>query len=365
MSTKNPAVIMIGSDPSEQGGIGSVLSTYLNHGFLDDKIFLVSHREGPALSRVLLFLQCLGLLLWHLLTTPSIAIVHMHMSERGSFFRKAIMGTIAHLFGKKAFYHLHGAEFLLFYENLSSLHKFSVRHTLNTAEGIFVLSESWKQDLKAVTANSNVYVVYNPVSYNAELAPRLNEPDAKVNCIFLGRYGRRKGIYDLIQAVATIPHPNFQITLHGDGELDKVKEMIRELKLEETIQLGGWIRGEEKHQALLKADILLLPSYNEGLPVAILEALAYGQAVISTPVGGIAEAVQQNRNGLLVPPGDISALAAALQSLTTNPALLNQMKLESRALCKDNFAHLRIFNLLESLYERIGITTQFSAESVA
>jgi glycosyltransferase involved in cell wall biosynthesis len=358
MKPNAPTAIMIGSDHREQGGIGTVLSTYLTQGFLDDKIFLVAHREGPPLHRITLFAQCVALLLWHLLTKPSVRLVHMHMSERGSFFRKAVMGTIAHFFGKKAVFHLHGAEFLLFYANQSPLIQWGIRHTLNTADGLFVLSESWKEDLKALTANPNVFVVYNPVLFDEKLVIRPITETEPVQCLFLGRYGQRKGVYDLVRAVAAIPQPrrNFVLNLHGDGELEQVRALIEELQVSDVIRINGWIRGEAKHQTLLRSDILLLPSYNEGLPVAILEALSYGMAVISTHVGGIAEAVRHQKNGLLLQPGDVAALGKALEDLTTDADRLNRMKLRSRQLCQEHFAHHRIFATMQTLYDHINQT---------
>jgi glycosyltransferase involved in cell wall biosynthesis len=348
-----PEVIMIGSDPGEQGGIGTVLKTYAEGGFLDDKIFLVSHKESHAVYRVWLFAQCFATVLWLLLTKPSLRLVHMHMSERGSFFRKALLALMIHAMGRKVAYHLHGAEFLLFYQNSKPAVQKFIRYTLDSAEALFVLSKSWKVDLAQMCHNQNICVVYNPVVYNAALQVKPVIEKEPVRFLFMGRFGQRKGIYDLIRAVALIPNRNFKISLHGDGELAQVRNLIAETGTGDAIEMTGWIRGAAKVRAFQNADVLLLPSYNEGLPVAILEALSYGMAVISTPVGGIAEAVHEGENGLLVRPGDIEGLAKAIETLSTQAETLVRYKQRSRQLCAQHFAHMQIFSEMDSLYRRI------------
>jgi glycosyltransferase involved in cell wall biosynthesis len=348
-----PEIIMIGSDPGEQGGIGTVLKTYAKGGFLDDKIFLVSHKESPVWHRIWLFVQCIAQVFWLLLSKPSIRLVHMHMSERGSFFRKSLLALLIHAMGRKVAYHLHGAEFLLFYQNSVPLIQRFIRYTLDSAEAIFVLSESWKLDLAQMCQNQNIYVVYNPVVYDPGLQIKPIIEKEPIRFLFMGRFGQRKGIYDLIRAVAAISNRNFKISLHGDGELAQVRDLIAETNTADAIEMTGWIRGAAKVRAFQNADVLLLPSYNEGLPVAILEALSYGMAVISTPVGGIAEAVHEGENGLLVQPGNIAALAKAIETLSTQPETLARYKQHSRKLCGQHFAHTQIFSTMEALYRQI------------
>jgi glycosyltransferase involved in cell wall biosynthesis len=258
-----PTVLMIGSDPSEQGGIGTVLSTYERQGFLADKRFIVSHREGPALERIRLFLSALFQLFWLMLTQRSIRLLHMHMSERASVLRKGLFAQVAKLFGKKVAYHLHGAEFLVEYQGYPSWLQRLIRAQLDQADAIFVLSDSWRRDLAALTQNPNIQVVYNPVPLPPAVSPQ--RPGQPLRCLFLGRYGQRKGVYDLLAAVAQLPEGLIQLDLYGDGEVDAVKAQANS-----SVRVNGWIRGDAKLRALAEADVLLLPSYNEGLPVAIL-----------------------------------------------------------------------------------------------
>lgn len=352
MPLKAPKILIVGSDYREQGGIGTVLSTYHQQGFMHNKLFLVTHREGPALTRIFLFSSAFFQLLWLFIRYPSLKTLHLHMSERGSIARKAIISSISKLFGKQILLHFHGAEFLKEYQSSPAWLKWFTTTFLNSSDGLLVLSKSWKQDLANVTPNPNIHVVYNPVVMDPERTVRLSETDEPLRLLFLGRFGQRKGIYDLLKAMAQTKNCNVELALHGDGELEQVQQEILALGLQEKVFRGGWIRGDEKHKALLKADVLILPSYNEGLPVAILEALAYGLAVISTPVGGIAEAVHHQTNGLLVSPGDVNGLADAIQALAENRATLNLMKQASLKLCSENFSHQNIFSQLETIYSQ-------------
>jgi glycosyltransferase involved in cell wall biosynthesis len=355
--------VMVGSDYREQGGIGTVLSIYLAQGFLADKHVLVSHREGPALLRIWLFLQAGVQLLWLCLTQPSVKLVHMHFTERGSFTRKAIYVALAHAFGRKTLLHLHGAEFLLFFQTAKPWLQRWIKHTLDTTEGIVVLSKSWRVDLAHITQNPNIFVVYNPIvipeqSPSVTVSTTELTPKAPVRMIFLGRFGQRKGVFDLLNAVAQLcsastPDPGFTIDLYGDGEIDTVRTMIDQLNLTSVVRVNGWIRGQAKHKVLTEADVLVLPSYNEGLPMAILEAMAYGLAVISSPVGGIAEAVTHGKNGLLVPAGDVTGLAQALQLLASQPQVLADYKAYGRQQAEHTFSHPVIFEQLNNVYAQV------------
>lgn len=131
--------------------------------------------------------------------------------------------------------------------------------------------------------------------------------------VSLGRLGERKGTYDLITAIeqAKTEVPDIKCYLAGDGEIEKCKDLIKQKKLDNNIIVVGWADFDKKLELLRKSSVLVLPSYNEGLPMAILEGMACGKAIISTTVGAIPEVVKKE-NGILVQPGDISGLRDAL-----------------------------------------------------
>jgi glycosyltransferase involved in cell wall biosynthesis len=161
-----------------------------------------------------------------------------------------------------------------------------------------------------------VIVLPNPVKLPSQVPQRLGSH--KVSFVFLGRIGPRKGAFDLIKAFACLSaeqKTRSVLTLAGDGDVEQARTLIKSLNLTDYITVLDWLDQEQRDALLAKADVFVLPSYNEGLPMALLEAMSWGLPVITTPVGGIPEVVTHKQNGLLVNPGDTQQLSEAMQSL--------------------------------------------------
>lgn len=128
---------------------------------------------------------------------------------------------------------------------------------------------------------------------------------------------KRKGVADLIQAISLLKKEgslnNIKFVIAGSGaEEANLKQQARELQVESWIEFAGWTDGKAKERYLKDSQALVLPSYNEGLPMAVLEAISYGLPVIATDVGDMAAAVRDGENGYLIHPGDVEAIADAI-----------------------------------------------------
>ena len=134
--------------------------------------------------------------------------------------------------------------------------------------------------------------------------------------VCIGRLSEQKGQLLLIEAVKSlVGELNFQVVLVGDGELrPAIEQLIVQHGLQSTVSITGWLSNEEVFHELSKARALLLPSFAEGLPIVIMEAMAMRRPVISTFVGGIPELVISGEHGWLVPAGDVAALAGAIRN---------------------------------------------------
>lgn len=146
--------------------------------------------------------------------------------------------------------------------------------------------------------------------------------------IYLGWLENAKGIYVLLEAVQMLADKGhqFHLTMCGGGnEYNNLASRCAELGLERQIEIRGWVRGEAKLQELWRADTLILPSFSEGLPNALLEAMSSGLAVIATTVGGIPSLIRSRQSGILVRPGDALALASAMEELLLSPQLAREM----------------------------------------
>lgn len=337
-------VLIIG--PDAQGGITSVINLHLENGLISIVDFFSTSSEGNNGYKILYFLFFLIKYIYHLIKNKELQLVHIHISTDGSFFRKSIALQIAKLFNKKVILHIHGAEFSVFYVKSPKFVKKLITYTLNKADLILVLSKQWKAKVATLCSNPNIKVLYNPTIIKTP-NPVKNSP---LKILFMGRLGKRKGVYDIIDAAKQLKTDNVLINLYGDGNLAEFQQLVAENNLQSKVKIMGWVSGEEKEKIIQNSDIYILPSYNEGLPMSILEAMAYGLPIISTPVGGTPEAVEDGVNGFLILPGDTKALAEKIEILANNEPLMEKMGQESYRIAQEKFDIKIIIKQLEELY---------------
>ncbi|MCG6137411.1 MAG: glycosyltransferase family 4 protein [Nostoc sp. LLA-1] len=321
-------ILMLGESLKNQGGIVSVEKLIIKQASTDVQINHISTLpKGSVLLKVLVFFQALVLLCWQLLKQEA-DIVHIHVSERGSAWRQSITTLIAWLLQKPVILHTHSADFHVFYSNIPRIFQAVLKWAFCKSTRFIVLSDSWKKfyvDNLGLNP-AQVVVLPNPVKLPVEVPPRTNSQT--VNFLFLGRIGERKGAFDLIEAFAAIPHEqrqNSELTMAGDGDGKRARDLVKNLNLSNQITILDWVNEQERDALLKKADVFVLPSYNEGLPMALLEAMSWGLPVITTPVGGIPELVIPDQNGLLVKPGNIKELSIAMQNLVANQELRQEI----------------------------------------
>jgi glycosyltransferase involved in cell wall biosynthesis len=313
-------ILMMGESLSKQGGIVSVEKIILQEALLNNNIHyqhIATLVDGSPLDKLLAFLSAL-IELTRLLFQNEVNLLHLHMSEGGSTLRQAIVTLLAVIFRKPVVMHTHGPEFHLFYAKLPKFIKQILSFIFQQCSCFIVLSESWKtfymNDLKI--QEKRIIVLLNAVKIPLQVPDRSKFSD--VNFLFLGRIGQRKGAFDLVQAFAKIDpqkRVSANLLLAGDGDITELRHLIKSLNLMEVVTVLNWVNSEQRDELLARANAFVLPSYNEALPMAILEAMSWGLPIITTPVGGIPEVVLANQNGLLVTPGNIQQLTASIQML--------------------------------------------------
>jgi glycosyltransferase involved in cell wall biosynthesis len=321
-------IVMIGASLEQNGGIATVEKLIIKHISKNIEIkHITSHDEGCITHRLIVFIKALASLLLKLIFQKT-DIVYIHLSDGGSILRKAILALIAFSFQKPVFIHAHGAEFHVSYSGLPEWAKKGLNRIFQQCQGFIVLSNTWRDFyvLNLGLDPQKVFVLLNPTELPIKIPKRLNVEE--VTLIFCGRVGQRKGAFDLIKAFANLPDTIkncSKLILAGDGDLEQAQNLVNSLNLSGHINFLGWVSSEKRNELLANADIFILPSYNEGLPMAILEAMAWGLPVISTSVGGIPELLTSNKNGLLLTPGDIEQLSQSMQFLIENKALRLEM----------------------------------------
>lgn len=174
-------------------------------------------------------------------------------------------------------------------------------------------------------------VIFNPVDLRGMEtgAVRLGKP---MQLISVGRFNPQKNFVLLVDALATLADLDWHLTIVGDGaEMSAVRERVARHGLESRITLPGWLAAPDVETRLAAADVFLMPSSVEGLSVAAIEALKHGLAMVGSDIGGLWDVIEGGVNGVLIPAGDCSALAAELRRLIADPATVLRMKIASRA----------------------------------
>lgn len=346
-------ILMCGSSLSVKGGMVSVVRNYLGYNDWDNVNvnYIPTHIESNKFF-LLFYFAFAYLRILFLLMTKKINVAHLHTAERGSFYRKALLVRTFKKMGVKTIMHHHGAEFELFYTDLSDKRKTYVKRILEMADLNIVLSQRLVEMITNKAPRANVKVLYNAVNvldnnpYNSE---------AK-NILFLGRLGKRKGIYDLLEAIKLLDgslNSDVQFYLCGDGDVDEVKTKVDELGIKHRIAYVGWVDKEKKEELKSKTMINVLPSYNEGLPMTILETMAYGIPNISTSIASIPEVIFDGKNGYLITPRNVEMLAEYLKILSCDSLLRKNFSVESYELIKSKFSLKNNIKELESIYKTL------------
>lgn len=347
-------ILMVGSSLDVRGGMTTVTEGFLNHKFINfDLCYIPTHTQKSRIKQILFY----GISLFKViicLIINNVSIVHIHFSERGSFIRKNIIMNISKLFKKKVIIHMHGAEFKEYYNSCIPRKKDKIKHFLLSADKVIVLGENWNEFVKTIDKNINTDIIPNFVECVDESAV-YNTND--VNILFLAVLIKRKGIYELVEAVNQLIKEknetscNINVIVAGSGiEEQKLKKLVRDLKIDDKFEFKGWVNKEQKIDILKKSQIFVLPSYNEGLPVSILEAMSYGLPIISTNVGSIEDAVKDNYNGIIVNPGNVSELKNAIHKLMKDKNLWNIFSQNSKYLVEQNYNQNIYFKKVEKIY---------------
>jgi glycosyltransferase involved in cell wall biosynthesis len=347
------SILVIGpAYKKHKGGIGAVIAEQKK--LFPKSKFYCSYKPTGSLQSIFFSLMQLLIFPFYLLLNSGIKIVHIHGASRGSFYRKYVYFTIAkRLFGKKVIYHIHGAEFHLFISESSDRWKNRIKKTLESADQVIVLSNWWFTFFQERFPKSKITRIYNPVEltdYN-----KADEYQGIVKFLFLGHISSRKGCYDLLNVAEKMvkKNSNFIIEIGGNGETDKLKEMIQQRNLGTYVHFLGWVSGEKKKLLLQNSDIYVLPSKNEGLPVSILEAMSYGMPIISTIVGGIPEMIEDQNSGFLIDPGDLDALYEKMLFFIENRQKIKEMGQVSKKIVAIKFSSDIIKDELSKLYVKL------------
>lgn len=266
-------------------------------------------------------------ILWYALS-GRVALAHINMASWGSAIRKGVILHLATILRIPIVLHLHAGDFEAFYQALSPFWRRRIRGMLARADRLIVLGEAWRIFLRDVMGlpEYRIIVLENAVAGPERVPSRIGDGPRRL--LFLGRIEEEKGIPELLAALA---HPrmkglDWKATLAGAGDIARFAAEAGRLGISSRVEFAGWQPEPEAKALLARSDIFVLPSHFEGLSIAVLEAMAYGLAIVCTPVGSMPSAVEDRSSALFVPVGDIEALANALAEAIEDGALRTRLQ---------------------------------------
>lgn len=346
---------MTGVSEDTKGGMYTVVDNYLNSSKLkknaDIKYIPISTVGSIPHRLIFTFKGIIGIL--KELIFHHYDIIHIHMSEKGSVYRKNIVISISKILNKKIIIHMHGAEFEDWFNTLNPRRRKRVIKIINKGDEIIILGDYWKSFFESVV-HDNVKVTR---LYNAVPTYRINPYNHNAKSfLFLGALIKRKGIYDLLQAIFNIYDEipsDITFDLYGPDTSNEIHKKILEFNIQDKVFYHGWLEKNKKVEVLNNTMANILPSYNEGLPMTILETMAFGIPNISTRVAAIPEAIENRVNGILITEGDVDELARAILYFIKNREKLESYSEKSYSQIKRNFSIDTHVEQLLSIYRKL------------
>lgn len=340
--------------PAVRGGMLSVVESYVRDGFVSKQYveLLPSYEEVGFAGRQVVFLRALSRFA-RLLATRRIGLLHVHAAMKGSFWRKAAFANLARARGVPVLFHLHGSDMKSFYARQVPWLKRAIVRELSRATRVVVLSESWRDYVREIAPGARPVVAPNYV----EMPDRpVRDGRGPPQVLFLGLVGERKGVYDLLEAFATVraTRPDATLVIGGNGEVERARTRARELGLGDAVRFEGWVGHDRRAELLRAADIYALPSYNEGLPMSVIEAMSYGLPIVTSDVGGLPELVSDGVHGRVVLPGDTAGLADAIAGLAADPDLRRTLGEAGRRRIEASYSRDVALPALERLYDEVA-----------
>jgi glycosyltransferase involved in cell wall biosynthesis len=356
---RRPRVLKLGPRPDLPGGIATGIRCELASDLAeryDLRVLPVKEREqqsSGALQYVGRACRVTLRLLWRLVAWRP-AIVHVHASGESSFFPLSFFVLLCWLARRRIVIHIHAAGFDEYIASLDRRRRRWMERTFRRCDAVVVLSQRWKTVVQEVAPLERIHVIENFVIF-PEMDPR-QPHDGPVRVLMVGFVGPRKGVYDLISAARRLERAGetgITFRVAGGYEKDPVhwEETVRRVEQAgvRNLELLGSVQGEALVALYREADIFTLPTYAENQPRVILEALAAGLPIVSTPVAAIPETVGPAQ-AILVQPGDVDGLVEAFTTLARDPDRRAAMGAASLARYRERYSAGRYVEELDVLY---------------
>ena len=363
MKAVRPVVLLLGPSREAVSGVSTHLNLLLesNRGGEYELAHFQVGSEGrdEGAGRRWLRLAASPLLLALAILRERASIVHLNTSlNPRAYWRDLAYLLVAKACGTRVVYQVHGGELPQRFLGAGFGAEF-LRATLKLPDAIVVLASEELSAYRAFVPRQTVAMLPNGIDCTpyVRMTRVCTHPTRPLELLYLGRIAPGKGLYEALEGLSLARARGVcaRLVVAGGGpERLRLERYATELGVADHVWFPGPVAGARKARLFRNADAIVLPSYSEGLPYALLEGMAAGAPPIATPVGAIADVVVDGIHGVLVPPRDPDAIAAAIARLAADRAALARMSAACRARIASAYSIERLAGDLGSLYAELG-----------
>lgn len=347
-------VCMIVPSFNAKGGITTVVNGYRNSELENEYQveYMETYCDGGKISKIIKAI-CAYFKFGKELILNKPDLVHIHSSFGGSFYRKLPIIYMASVFRIPIVNHIHGSAIADLYINASPKKKKLVEKCFDKCRYLVVLSEEWKEKIAVVKTSTPTVVIENYSVIHKEFLRKKTSEIKQI--LFLGFLTELKGCFDIPEIIEKViqQYDKIKVILAGSGEVEEIQKIVKKKNLEKYFVFPGWVKKGEKEELLKTANLFLLPSYTEAMPMSILEAMGYGLPIIASNVGGIPQLVEEGKNGFMVTPGDIDGFSTAILNIIQNDDLNYEMGKNSLEKADEKYSLESHIEKIKVLYEAV------------
>ncbi len=337
-------VYQIGPDKNLKGGIATVINDINQSSLIKENYEVINIPTIDKKKYICFFYSIIKIFK----IEPN-SILHFHVASNGSFIRKYILFKLSKKNCKKIF-HLHGGGFIDFCNNSNRLIKLLIEDMLKKSNLIINVSDYMRDSLVTLYPDiqGKCIRIYNGINSNEKDTKFQSKEDW---ILFMGKLEEHKGIYDLIEILDLsadfIRESSWKVKIAGNGDIDQIKKIVNNKRINDFTEVIGWIQGENKRNILKKSKIFIIPSHVESFGIAAVEAMQLGNVILSSDAGALPEIIGSN-NGYVINKKDYREYSKTIKKLIHNNSLLEKI-------CKNNIDYARGFStetMIESIIEQ-------------